>query len=150
MKHVQEFTMCYSLTKKGFISEPIDPQCSMFGKYAPVCGPQSSKPKTRIRVVIDVENLSLRVHCMRHWMYTAWTTFLWISSTLRELVLMNQFKQTNLDDKRGIRFHAAPLALGVLPQWHGRLGNVWVWAACFRMQSSASATSMQPTILAFC
>ena len=24
-KHVQQFTMCYSLTKKRFISEPVDP-----------------------------------------------------------------------------------------------------------------------------
>ena len=24
-KHVQQFTMRYSLTKKGFISEPVDP-----------------------------------------------------------------------------------------------------------------------------
>ena len=28
-QHVQEFTMRYTLTKKGFISEPADP-CSMF------------------------------------------------------------------------------------------------------------------------
>ena len=29
-KHVQQLTMCYSLTKKGFISEMVDPECSMF------------------------------------------------------------------------------------------------------------------------
>ena len=33
-KHVQHFTMCYSLTKKGFISKPVDPYCSMFSNCA--------------------------------------------------------------------------------------------------------------------